>query len=61
MYGGEMIWDLEAEGGPKQVLVGNPSEAIAADPKRYSRTKPEAAPEPAPEPQPETPTDGAGE
>lgn len=51
MYPGEMLWDLKAEGGPKQVHVAHAAEALARDPKRYSRTKPEVpTAEPAHEP-----------
>lgn len=39
----EKIWDLTPEGGgpPVQVIVGNPNEAIAAHPERYTRKPPD--------------------
>lgn len=39
----EKIWDLTPEGGgePCQVDIGNPSEAIAAHPERYTRKAPD--------------------
>jgi hypothetical protein len=39
----EKIWDLMPDGGgpPVQIIVGNPSEAIAAHPERYTRQAPD--------------------
>lgn len=39
----EKIWDLTPDGGgpPVQVVVGNPNEAIAAHPERYTRKAPD--------------------
>lgn len=39
----EKIWDLTPDGGgpPVQVIVGNPNEAIAAHPERYTRKAPD--------------------
>lgn len=43
MYPGGKIWDLTPEGGgpPVEVIVGNPNEAIAAHPERYTRKAPD--------------------
>lgn len=35
------VWDKEAD---DWIEVGNPTEAVAIDPKRYSLTKPETSP-----------------
>lgn len=39
----ERIWDLMPDGGgpPVQVVIGNPNEAIAAHPERYTRVAPD--------------------
>lgn len=39
----ERIWDNKPDdgGGPVQVVVGNPTEAVARDPTRYSRNAPD--------------------
>lgn len=45
----EQIWDAKPdEGEPRLIEVGNPTEAIKADPERYSRAKPEPKPVPPP-------------
>lgn len=46
MYDQGKIWDLTPDGGgpPVQVVVGNPNEAIAAHPERYTRTPPDGSP-----------------
>lgn len=43
MYDQGKIWDLTPEGGgpPVQVVIGNPNEAIAAHPERYTRVPPD--------------------
>lgn len=46
MYPGEKVWDAEAN---EFVTVANANEAIARDPKRYSR-QPPPPPEPPTEP-----------
>ncbi len=43
MYPGGKIWDLTPEGAgpPVEVIVGNPNEAIANHPERYTRKAPD--------------------
>lgn len=43
MYDQGKIWDLTPEGGgpPVQVVIGNPNEAIASHPERYTRSPPD--------------------